>query len=73
LEESFNNILRLSPSITQFKGPATDLLRTYVDNLHKKIGSIAENVVMQDSEALSQEEMKTKVKYAQKGILLKVA
>jgi hypothetical protein len=37
LEESFNHILRLSASVTQVKGPATQLLKTYVESIHKTI------------------------------------
>ncbi len=44
-----------------------------MDNIHKKISSIAENVVLQESETVTQEEMKIKVKDAQKAILLKIA
>ena len=35
LSDSFNHILRLSSSVTQFKGPATYLLINYVESLHK--------------------------------------
>jgi hypothetical protein len=46
LKDSFQNILRLASSITQSKGPASDLVGKYIDALHKKMESIAENVAM---------------------------
>ena len=46
LKESFVHILRLASTIAQSKGPVSDLLSKYVDNLHKKLEKVSENIVM---------------------------
>lgn len=37
IEDSFAHIIRLSSSVTQIKGPASQLLGNYVEKLHKKL------------------------------------
>lgn len=46
IENSFWQIIRLSNSVTQIKGPATELLFSYVEALHSKVKHMAESIVL---------------------------
>lgn len=46
IQNSFANIIRLSSTVTQAKGPVSDLLRGYVDHLHKKLEQVAESIIL---------------------------